>query len=194
MYGTLFLPQNFLTPNEDCSKSFCIKTFLRIHRCLKYWESEKKFAKPLSRAFSWHICQHQIFSFFTRLSCITGSSLKLLHITYCFLPVDLSLSITLEFGCQPQALSKNPIRWVRTNLGNAKPFSLKFLSLIGFPPNPENCINFLMGLWISRIEDHDKWNIPELFRFNWSFWSVNNTGTHPPDPHFKLNEATILSK
>lgn len=35
----------FWTPDEDCPKSFGIKTFLRIHRCLKY--SEKKFAKPL---------------------------------------------------------------------------------------------------------------------------------------------------
>ena len=47
-----FSCRELFNSNEDCSKSFGIKTFLRNHRCLKYWESEKKFAKPLSRAFS----------------------------------------------------------------------------------------------------------------------------------------------
>ena len=122
MYLTLLPPtKNFLTPNEDCSKSFCIKTFLRIHRCLKYWESEKKFAKPLSRAFQWDICQHQAFSFFTQLCLYFWSNEDFLRI---------------YFRCQPQALGCVKIqlvRCVRTNLGNAEPFSLKFLSLIGFP-------------------------------------------------------------
>lgn len=59
------VPRNFLTPHEDCLKSFGIKTFLRIHRCLKYSELDKKFAEPLSRAFSRSICQQHIF--FTQL-------------------------------------------------------------------------------------------------------------------------------
>ena len=63
MLQKIWVPCSFQTPKWIYSKScFCIKTFLGIHRCLKDSESEKKFAKPLSRSFSWRICQHRIFS------------------------------------------------------------------------------------------------------------------------------------
>ena len=128
-----FFPRNFSTPDEDCSKSFHIKTFLRIHRCLTHSDLRKR-QKEVYQPIIWLFRQHQIFSFSTQF----WNRAK------------------IYFRCQPQALGKNPISEgpgeVRSNFPNARPFNFKFLSMIRFPLNPGNCINFLKNLWITRFE------------------------------------------
>ena len=109
-----FFPRNFSTPDEDCSKSFHIKTFLRIHRCLTHSDLRKR-QKEVYQPIIWLFRQHQIFSFSTQF----WNRAK------------------IYFRCQPQALGKNPISEgpgeVRSNFPNARPFNFKFLSMIRFP-------------------------------------------------------------
>ena len=103
-----FFPRNFSTPDEDCSKSFHIKTFLRIHRCLTHSDLRKR-QKEVYQPIIWLFRQHQIFSFSTQF----WNRAK------------------IYFRCQPQALGKNPISELGRERWEAI-FQMRGLSIFNF--------------------------------------------------------------
>ena len=60
-------------------------------------------------------------------------------------------------------LCKNPISEVGENqFGKCEAFQFEISITNWFSSfNPENCINFLMNLWIWKITDFNKWNMSE---------------------------------